>query len=69
MGRLDGKVAFVTGAASGIGRAGAIRLAAEGASVICADIDGEGAAETASTVNASAAGASSLALDGGYTAR
>ncbi len=63
MGRLDGKVAFVTGAASGIGRASALRMAGEGASVMCADIDGKGAAQTASTVNASAAGASSLALD------
>ena len=63
MGRLDGKVAFVTGAASGIGRASAIRMAREGASVMCADIDGEGAEETASTLNASAAGASSIALD------
>ena len=63
MGRLDEKVAFVTGAASGIGRASAIRMAAEGASVMCADIDGEGAAETAATINASAARASSLALD------
>ena len=63
MGRLDEKVAFVTGAASGIGRASAIRMAVEGASVMCADIDGKGAAETAATINASAARASSLALD------
>lgn len=63
MGRLDEKVAFVTGAASGIGRAGAIRMATEGASVMCADIDAAGAAETAATINASAARASSLALD------
>ena len=63
MGRLDGRVAFVTGAARGIGRASAMRMAMEGASVMCADIDGEGAAETASTINASAAGAASLVLD------
>jgi len=37
-GRLDGKVAIVTGAGSGIGRASAIRFAAEGAKVICADV-------------------------------
>lgn len=63
MGRLDEKVVFVTGAASGIGRASAIRMAAEGASVMCADIDGEGAAETASAINSSASGAASLVLD------
>jgi meso-butanediol dehydrogenase/(S,S)-butanediol dehydrogenase/diacetyl reductase len=39
---LEGKVAFVTGAASGIGRATAIRLSAEGAQVLLADIDQAG---------------------------
>src|SRR6187402_2532840 len=38
MGKLDGKVAFVTGAARGQGRAQAIRLAQEGADVIGVDI-------------------------------
>jgi NAD(P)-dependent dehydrogenase (short-subunit alcohol dehydrogenase family) len=37
-GRLDGKVAVITGAASGIGRAGALRFAAEGAHVVVADL-------------------------------
>src|SRR3978361_1209938 len=37
--RLTGKVAVVTGAASGIGLATVRRFAAEGASVVCADID------------------------------
>lgn len=63
MGRLDEKVAFVTGAASGIGRASAMRMATEGASVMCADMDGEGAAETARAISASAARASPLTLD------
>jgi NAD(P)-dependent dehydrogenase (short-subunit alcohol dehydrogenase family) len=38
-GRLDGKVAVITGAASGIGRASARRFAAEGAHVVVADLD------------------------------
>lgn len=38
MGRLDGKVAFITGAARGQGRAHAVRLASEGADVIAVDI-------------------------------
>jgi NAD(P)-dependent dehydrogenase (short-subunit alcohol dehydrogenase family) len=37
-GRLEGKVAIVTGAGSGIGRATAVRFAAEGAKAICADV-------------------------------
>jgi NAD(P)-dependent dehydrogenase (short-subunit alcohol dehydrogenase family) len=46
-GRLSGKAAIVTGGASGIGRATAIRLAAEGARVLAVDVNGEGLAETA----------------------
>jgi NAD(P)-dependent dehydrogenase (short-subunit alcohol dehydrogenase family) len=39
--RLDGRVAVITGAGSGIGLASARRLAAEGAKVVCADVDPE----------------------------
>lgn len=46
MKRYEDKVALVTGAASGIGRATAIRLADEGASVICADLNRAAADET-----------------------
>ena len=38
MGKLDGKVAFITGAARGQGRSHAIRLAQEGADIIAVDI-------------------------------
>ena len=50
MGVLDGKVGIVTGAASGIGRATAIRLAAEGAAIVVADVNGEGAALVAGEI-------------------
>lgn len=45
--RLDGKTAIVTGAGSGFGAEMARRFAAEGAGVVCADLDGERAAATA----------------------
>ena len=52
--RLAGKVAVITGAGSGIGRGTAQAFAAEGARVLCADIDGLGAEETARSIGASA---------------
>ncbi len=48
--RFDGKVAIVTGAARGIGETYARRLAAEGASVVVADIDSAGAEKVAASI-------------------
>src|SRR5260370_16537444 len=46
MGKLEKKVAVITGAASGIGRATAIRFAGEGAAVVIADLNREGGEAT-----------------------
>lgn len=48
--RFTGRVAIVTGAASGIGAAAAALFAAEGASVVVSDIDGEGAERVAAGI-------------------
>jgi dihydroanticapsin dehydrogenase len=49
-GRISGKVCVVTGAGSGIGRASAVRLAAEGGHVLCSDIHADSAAATAAQI-------------------
>jgi NAD(P)-dependent dehydrogenase (short-subunit alcohol dehydrogenase family) len=51
MGRLENKVAIITGAASGIGRATALRFAAEGAKVVVADLSEKEGTELAQTIN------------------
>jgi NAD(P)-dependent dehydrogenase (short-subunit alcohol dehydrogenase family) len=53
MGRLEGKVAIITGAASGIGRASAILFAREGARVVIVDRNMDGLAATKDTIAAS----------------
>lgn len=62
-GRVEGLVAIVTGAASGIGEASAIRLAEEGATVICADIDSKGASRTADLIKSSNGKAIGFGID------
>ncbi|HYA69068.1 MAG TPA: SDR family NAD(P)-dependent oxidoreductase [Acidimicrobiales bacterium] len=62
-GRFVGKTAIVTGAASGIGRATAARLAAEGAAVACLDVTGEGVEDTASGLRAAGATAKAYRCD------
>ncbi|MBV8083875.1 MAG: SDR family oxidoreductase [Chloroflexi bacterium] len=60
MGRLDGKVAIVTGGAAGIGRATGLRLAQEGAAVVIADLNADGGQRVADEI--AATGARSLAV-------
>lgn len=66
-GRLAGKVAVVTGAANGIGRAAAARFAAEGANVVIADVDQVAGASAAEEISAAAGAAAGS--DGGTAGR
>ncbi|OZI33129.1 3-oxoacyl-ACP reductase [Bordetella genomosp. 1] len=62
--RLDGRIAVVLGAASGIGQASALALAELGARVLCADRDEDGARATATQIGAAATWAVCDAADG-----
>ena len=63
MGALEGKVAVVTGAAMGIGRASALVFAREGASVVVADIDEDGGHQTVALVEQAGGQASFVRTD------
>jgi NAD(P)-dependent dehydrogenase (short-subunit alcohol dehydrogenase family) len=63
MSRMDGKVAIVTGAASGIGRSAAVRLAANGARVAVTDVDADGLARTAAEIESTGTGVVQTAGD------
>ena len=62
-GRVAGKIAIVSGAAAGIGRATALRLAEEGAKICLGDIDRTGAESCAADIRARGGEAFPLALD------
>jgi NAD(P)-dependent dehydrogenase (short-subunit alcohol dehydrogenase family) len=61
--RLEGRVALVTGAGSGLGRAMARRMAAEGAAVMCSDINEEGAQDTAAQIAERGGRSAAMRLD------
>jgi NAD(P)-dependent dehydrogenase (short-subunit alcohol dehydrogenase family) len=61
--RLDGKVAVITGAGSGIGRESALLFAAEGAAVVVADVTDDAGEETAATVIAAGGRATYVRAD------
>ncbi|MFN0096750.1 MAG: SDR family NAD(P)-dependent oxidoreductase, partial [Dehalococcoidia bacterium] len=63
MGKLDGKVALITGAASGIGKASALRFHSDGAAVMCADMNLDGAKQTAAEIAERGGSAAAIELD------
>jgi NAD(P)-dependent dehydrogenase (short-subunit alcohol dehydrogenase family) len=68
MKRLEGRIAIITGAGSGIGRAGAVAFAREGARVVVADVDATGGAATVDLVRAAGGEATFVGADVGNAA-
>lgn len=62
-GRMENRVAVVTGGGNGIGRACCLRFAEEGAAVVAADLQAEPAAETARMITEAGGRATSIAVD------
>lgn len=63
MGRLEGRVALITGAGSGIGLESSLLFAAEGASVVCADIDEASCGKTVEQIRANGGNAVAVRAD------
>jgi NAD(P)-dependent dehydrogenase (short-subunit alcohol dehydrogenase family) len=61
-GRVEGKIALISGAGSGLGNATAIHLAREGARIVATDIDGATAESTAASINGEFQGAAVAAV-------
>ena len=61
--RVTGKIALVTGAAAGLGRAIALRLSDEGAALVLADINAPGLAETERLIKAKGGTVTAIAVD------
>ena len=67
--QLDGRIAIVTGAGSGLGRAGALALARAGARVVVSDINNDNGAATAAAINSAQGQARFIAADVGEPAQ
>lgn len=63
MSRLEGKVAFITGSASGIGKEIALEFAREGAKIVIADLNHQGAIATETEIKNSGGNAMSIPVD------